>query len=151
MRCVEQAYPAESKICWLTAPRGQCHRRIRGLERGRPERAIFQVLERHGHHPAAPIDRNVAEELQAEARREIVAQFVARCFLKNDRRTERAIERRRPPGSGVNGSGNKFPERLEVLEGGLVRIVVVRIAPAGVRPLRLAKLEQKSLWTEAYS
>ena len=44
-----------------------------GSQRDRPQRAIGDVLERHGQRFGRPVDRHMAEELQPVTRREIVA------------------------------------------------------------------------------
>ena len=42
------------------------------FELDRPERLVVPVLERHGHHLARAVDRDVAEELHVEARRQVL-------------------------------------------------------------------------------
>ena len=51
---------------------------------------------------------------------------VRRRLHVDELRAERVVERGRTEGAGVNRAGDEFPERLEVLEHRLVRIVVVR-------------------------
>src|SRR5499427_11136785 len=82
----------------------------------------------------------MAEELQPEAGSQVVALCAAASLLKHRAWTERVIERLRPPGACMEGAGNEFPERLEVLEHGLVGIVVVRggIVHVGGDPNRIA-------------
>src|SRR5215813_12707577 len=74
----------------------------------RPQRGIADVLERHGHHLAGAVDRHVAEELQAEARRQ-VGLVGWRRLLKLHLRAERVVEVARPPGAGMDRPGDEFP------------------------------------------
>src|SRR5215831_10922694 len=90
------------------------------LDLGRPEIVVRDVLERDGHHLARSVDRHMAEELQPEAGRQVVALRAAAPLLENCARTERVVERLRTPGAGMERTGNEFPERLEVLEHGFV-------------------------------
>src|SRR5258706_1795189 len=87
-----------------------------GLEVDRPQRGVAHVLERHGHHLARAVDRDVAEELQPEAGRQILAELPARRLLEFDARPERVVELARPPRPGVDRTADEFPERLGVLE-----------------------------------
>src|SRR5262249_56897931 len=66
------------------------------------------------------------EELQPEAGRQVVALRAAASLLENRTRTEGVVEGLRPPGAGMEGAGNEFPERLEVLEHGRVGVVIMR-------------------------
>src|SRR5262249_60471810 len=68
----------------------------------------------------------MAEELQPEAGRQVVALSAAASLLENRARTEGVVERLRPPGAGMEGAGNEFPERLEGLEQGRVGVVIMR-------------------------
>src|SRR5262245_41431024 len=68
----------------------------------------------------------MAEELQPEAGRQVVALCAAAPLLEDRARTERVVELLRSPGAGMEGAGNEFPERLEVLEHGRVGIVMMR-------------------------
>src|SRR5262249_53868549 len=54
-------------------------------------------------------------------------------FLENRRGTEGVVERSRPPGAGVDGTRNEFPERVEILEYGTVWIVIMRARVMHVR------------------
>src|SRR5258705_6182091 len=96
-----------------------------GLEVDRPQRGVADVLERHGHHLARAVDRDVAEELQPEAGRQILAALPARRFLERDARPERVVERARPPRPGVDRTADEFPERLEVLELRAIWIIIM--------------------------
>jgi hypothetical protein len=73
----------------------------------------------------------MAEELHAEARRQIRALLLAWCLGVNDLRPKGTVDRIGTKGAGVDRSGHELPERLEVLEGGLVGIIVMR----GSRPM----------------
>src|SRR5215467_7086026 len=92
------------------------------LELGRPEIVVGDVLERDGHDLARSVDRHMAEELQPEAGRQVVALCAAAPLLEDRARTERVVELLRSPSAGMEGAGNEFPERLEVPEHGLVGI-----------------------------
>src|SRR3981081_4458290 len=87
-----------------------------GREVDRPQRDVADVLERHGHHLARAVDRDMAEELQPEAGRQILATLPARGVLERDARRERVFQLARPRGPGVERTADEFPERLEVLE-----------------------------------
>src|SRR5262245_44489635 len=82
----------------------------------------------------------MAEELQPEAGRQVVALSAAASLLENGARTEGVVERLRPPGAGMEGAGNEFPERLEVLEHGRVGIVIMcgGVVHVGGDPDRIA-------------
>src|SRR5205085_2200236 len=63
---------------------------------------------------------------QAEARRQILAlRFTAPVLVHRDR-TKGIVELARAPGAGMQGPRDELPERLEVLELRLVRIVMMR-------------------------
>src|SRR6478736_5284547 len=94
----------------------------------RPEVVVVDVLQGHGHHFALAVDVDAAEELQAETRREIVALLRAAAFLKHRLRAKGVVELARRPCPGMQGAGDEFPERLELLEHCAVRIVMVRAA-----------------------
>src|SRR6195256_3963239 len=90
------------------------------LDLGRPQRVIVDVLERDGHDLSGAIDRHMAEELQPEARRQVVALAVAASLLENGLRAEGVVELLRTPGAGVDRTRDEFPEWLEILEHGRV-------------------------------
>ena len=96
------------------------------LDPGGPEVLVIDVLEGDRHHSARAVDRHLAEELQPEAGRQVVALRAAAPLLEDRARTERVVELLRSPGAGMEGAGNEFPERLEVLEHGRVGIVIMR-------------------------
>src|SRR4029450_11561187 len=110
------------------------------LDLGRPELAVGDILERDGHDLARPVDRHMAEELQPEAGRQVGALSAAECRLENPARTEGVVERLRPTSAGMEGAGNEFPERLEVLEHGRVGVVIMRggVVHVGGDPYRIA-------------
>src|SRR5262249_56197465 len=60
------------------------------LERGRPQRAIIPILERHGHDLGRSIDRDIAKKLKAVTRRLVRR---AGCLHVNDLRSECVVER----------------------------------------------------------
>src|SRR5262249_44743579 len=92
---------------------------------GRPQRLVVPVLQRHRHDLRGAVDGDMAEELQvvigADLRR-----ILGRRLLEHDLRAERIVEVVRSESSGVDRRRYEFPERLEVLELGLVRIVAMR-------------------------
>jgi hypothetical protein len=114
------------------------------LDLDRPELAVLDVLERDGHDLGLTVDRYVAEELQTEAGREIIALIFVAPLLEDGARPKSVVEPLRAPGAGMDRAGYEFPERLEILEHGRVGIVVMcggvvhvsgdpyRVANAGV-------------------
>src|SRR5262249_39445674 len=107
------------------------------LERGRPQRAIGPVLERHGHDLRRSADCDVTEKLQARARRLVRC---ARRLHVDELRPERVVELVLREASGVDRARHEFPERLEILEHRLVGIVVMRggVVHVGGEPQRVA-------------
>jgi hypothetical protein len=106
------------------------HRSARGgralwFQRDRPQCAVGDILKRDGERFGVAVNRDVTEELQSEARREVVAQILGRGLLERDPRSKRAIKLDRRPGAGVERTGNEFPERLEIRKYGAVRIVIM--------------------------
>src|SRR5262249_38688787 len=91
----------------------------------RPEVLVLDVLESDRHHLACAVDLHLPEELQPEARRKIIGLFAAASFLEYRAWAKSVVERLRPPGAGMDRTGNEFPERLEVLEHRRVGIVIV--------------------------
>src|SRR5262245_9451268 len=84
---------------------------VLGLDRGRPQLAIFHVAQRHRHRLGRAVDRDMPEELQAETRGEIAALLAAAAHLVHDLRAERMVEVRGPAGAGMNRARDEFPER----------------------------------------
>ena len=82
----------------------------------------------------------MAEELQAFARRQVLALLLARRLHVDELRAEGLVERVGAEGAGMDRAGHEFPERLEILECRLVRIVVVRrgVVHVGGEPDRVA-------------
>ena len=95
------------------------------FDRCRPQRAIADIFECDSQGSGLSIDRHVTKELKAETRRKIVALLMARGALKDDTRAEGTIKRARRPRPGVDWAGNEFPERLEILERGIVGVEIV--------------------------
>src|SRR5262249_1080665 len=93
------------------------------LERSRPQRAIIPILERHGHDLGRSIDRDMAEKLQAVARRLVRR---AGCLHVDDLPSDPLVGRIWREASGVDGARDELPERLEILEYRLVGIVIMR-------------------------
>src|SRR5262249_11385164 len=96
------------------------------LDLRRPQVPIRDILKRDRHAFGRGIDRDVAEELQAETGSKVFALLGTTPFLENRSGTEGVVERSRPPGAGVDGTRNEFPERVEILEYGTVWIVIMR-------------------------
>src|SRR3979490_2076963 len=94
------------------------------LDLGRPQSVIVDVLERDGHDLGGAIDRHMAEELQPEARRQVVALAVAASLLENRSWAEGVVELLRTPGAGVDRTRDEFPEWLEILKHGRIGVVV---------------------------
>src|SRR5215475_11379692 len=84
-----------------------------GHEVDRPQVAVGDVLERHRHDAARPVDRHMAEELQAEARCQVLALLGAAAEGKHRARAEGVVEPPRAPGAGVQRAGDEFPERVK--------------------------------------
>src|SRR4051812_7996060 len=81
-----------------------------------PEVAVVDVLQRHAHDAASPIDVDAAEELQAETGREVLALSRATAVLIHRDRAKGVVELARAPGAGMQRTGDEFPERLETLK-----------------------------------
>src|SRR6266436_1069638 len=77
------------------------------LERGRPQRAIVPVLQRHGHDLRRPVDCDVTEKLQAFAGRLVRC---ARRLHVDELRSERVVHLVLREASGVDRAGHEFPE-----------------------------------------
>src|SRR5262249_9525749 len=112
------------------------------FEPRRPKGAILDILERHGHHFGGAIDRDVTEELQSLARCNVLALLLAGRLHVTQLRAERVVEIVGTKTSGMDRAGDKFPERLEILEYGLVGIVIVRgrVVHVGRHPDRVANV-----------
>src|SRR5882762_1024964 len=63
-----------------------------GLEPGRPQRAVVDILQRHGHDLRGAVDCDVAEELQPVARRQVLSLLRARRLHVDELRSERIVE-----------------------------------------------------------
>src|SRR5262245_20837904 len=68
----------------------------------RPQHAVVDVLERHRHHLGLAVDGDMAEELQPEARREVVLLALAAAHLEYGARAEGVVEPPRRPGAGMD-------------------------------------------------
>src|SRR6516225_9795201 len=66
--------------------------------------------------------------------------LLARCLHEHDLRSERRVELVRPECASMDRPGDKFPERLKILERRLVWIVIVRgrIMHIGCEPHSIA-------------
>src|SRR5260370_17238522 len=80
----------------------------------RPEVAVIDVLQRHRHDAGLAVDIDAAEELQAEARREIFALLRAASLLEHRRWSERVVELPRAPRPRMQRAGDEFPARLAI-------------------------------------
>ena len=85
---------------------------------------VGQVFQRHLQRAAPAVDFHRAVELPAFGRRHVVASV--RRFLERKLRAEGVVERVRAEAAGVDRSCDELPERVEVLELRLRRIVIVR-------------------------
>src|SRR5262249_7486927 len=74
----------------------------------RPEGLVLHVLERDGHHLACASDLHLAEELQPETGRKVIALFAAASFLEHRARAKSVVERLRVPGAGMDRTGNEL-------------------------------------------
>src|SRR5437899_5669122 len=82
----------------------------------RPEVAVVDVLQGHGHHAGAAVDVNLAEELQTETGREVLALGFATAVLVHRDRAKGVVELAWAPGAGMQGTGDERPVRLEIIE-----------------------------------
>src|SRR5262249_37896747 len=98
------------------------------------------VFERHRERAGCAIDHGLAKELQSITRCKVVALHSACGLVKGDLRAERAFQRHRRPGPGMQRPGNELPEWLEILKRGPVRIVIMRggVVQVGGEPERIA-------------
>src|SRR6516165_6450325 len=110
------------------------------FEPGRPQGIIVDIPERDRHYLARAVDGDMAEELQPEARRQILSLLLAGRLHIDELRSERGVERIGAEGAGVDRSGYELPEWIEVLEGGLVGIIIMRggVMHVGGKPERVA-------------
>src|SRR3954465_11073990 len=86
------------------------------LDIDRPEVPVVDVLQRHCHHAGPAIDVDLAEELQSETGREVFPLRLAAPALVHRDGTKGIVELARPPGAGMQGPRDEFPERFELLE-----------------------------------
>src|SRR5262245_29416130 len=80
------------------------------LDPHRPQIAVVHVLQRHRHYLGRAVDFNVAEELEPEAWRKILALLCAASVLVHHLRPERVVDLARPPGSRVQRPRDELPE-----------------------------------------
>jgi hypothetical protein len=104
---------------WKLAARGDKWRKLFAKNRSSGD-----ILQADRHHRCAAIDVYLAEELQPGVRREIrLPRF--RRPLEHHLRAEGIIQGIRAKGAGVEGPGDKLPERVELLRLGRPRVVVM--------------------------
>src|SRR5438445_412987 len=110
------------------------------LDIGRPQVAVVDVLQRHGHHLGLAVDIDAAEKLQAETGGEIFALLRAAALLEHGFRPERVVEQGRRPGARMQRAGHELPERFEFLIDRTVRIIMMRgrVMHVGGQPHRVA-------------
>src|SRR6478609_2662069 len=96
------------------------------IECFRPKRPVIDILQRYRHLLTGAVDRDMPEELQALAGWQVLALLLAGRFYVNEFGAEGPVEGARAESTRVNWPAHEFPERLEILERGLVRIVVMR-------------------------
>src|SRR6516162_2710122 len=116
-----------------------CSNLLRWIERDRPQRAILDVFECHSERAGRAVDHHLAKKLQSIRRCKVVALCGVRGLVKGDMRTERGVKRNLRPGPRMQRPGNEFPERLEILKHGPVRIVIMRggVVQVGGEPERI--------------
>src|SRR5262249_57960128 len=71
---------------------------------GASEVLVLHVLERDGHHLACAIDLHLAEELQPETGRKVIALFAAASFLEHRARAKSVVERSEERRVGKEGN-----------------------------------------------
>src|SRR5450631_1597561 len=86
-----------------------------GIERGRPQRHVGAIPQRHRHLSGCTLDLDVTEELHPGRWRQVLL-VEARRLDELHLGPKSIVEFVRPKSSGVQWSGDEFPERLEVLE-----------------------------------
>src|SRR5271166_5490696 len=84
------------------------------LEVRRPQGVVVDILKGDGHHLGGPVDGDMAEELQPEARRQVEPLLPGRGLHIDELRAERAVEHIGSEGAGMDRSGHELPERIEV-------------------------------------
>src|SRR4029077_8634699 len=92
------------------------------IECFRPKRPVIDILQRYRHLLADAVDRDMPEELQALTGRQVLALLFSGRFYVNEFRAEGLVEGVGAECTRVNWPAHEFPERLEILERGLVRI-----------------------------
>jgi len=108
------------------------------IERGRPQRNVGAVAQGYGHPAGLALDLHVTEELHALRGREVLLALIGR-FDELHFGTEGVVEFVRSERAGIERPGDEFPERLEILELRLVRIVIMRgrVVRVGRQPNRV--------------
>ena len=96
------------------------------LDLSRPQRGVGGVLERHRHHLGRAVDGDLAEKLKPVGGTTEHGRVVRPRLHVDDLRPKGQVDRVLEPSAGMDRAGDKFPERIEVLERGLVRIEIVR-------------------------
>src|SRR5215468_5773447 len=82
-----------------------------GFKAHRPQRAIVPILERHGHDLRCSVDRDVAEELQAIARR--LVRRAWRLYVRN-LRSDRCDKLDLGEASSGDRTRDAFPNRIQI-------------------------------------
>ena len=93
--------------------------RAHGVERHLVELVVVAIHEAYRHLFCARVDVDETEELEAGGGRQICPLFLAWGLHIFEFRAERAVKLVGAERAGGKRAGNEFPERLEVLEGGL--------------------------------
>ncbi len=96
------------------------------VERDLPEFLVVAIHQPNRHLLALAVDIDNAEELQAGGRRQVLALLGRRRLDELQLGAEGHVEIVRAERAGMQRAGDEFPERVEVLELRLVRIVVMR-------------------------
>ena len=116
-----------------------CLYRIEGLG---PKRHIVPVEQRDRHALGLAVYGNMAEKLQIECWRNVLALLLGRCLRIHELRAKGLVESVRAERASMDRPRYEFPERVEVLEFRFIRVVVVgrRIVHIGRQPQGIAHL-----------
>src|SRR2546421_660423 len=108
------------------------------LDVGLASEKSFAVAERHRHLPGRAVNPDMTEELHAGRWRQVLLAR-SRRLDEFHFRPKRVVELVRPERAGMQGTGDEFPERLEILELRLAWIVIMRgrIVHVGSQPHRV--------------
>src|SRR3954451_15654625 len=87
--------------------RGPARPQLRpGLDPGRPEIVVIDVLQGDRHHLGHAVDGDMAKELQAKAGCEVLTLFLAAALVIDSAWSEGVVELLRRPGAGMQRAGD---------------------------------------------